>query len=40
MFVTERLVDLAAREMEMDPAEIRRRNLVPAGAFRTRTSSA
>ncbi|MDE0537718.1 MAG: xanthine dehydrogenase family protein molybdopterin-binding subunit [Rhodospirillales bacterium] len=33
MFVTERLVDLAAREMEMDPAEIRRRNLVPTGAF-------
>jgi len=29
----ERLMDVAARELRIDPAEIRRRNLVPAGSF-------
>jgi carbon-monoxide dehydrogenase large subunit len=32
-FVVERLADLGAREMGMDPAEFRRRNFVPADAF-------
>ena len=32
-FVIERLVDLAARELEVDPVELRRRNVVPADAF-------
>lgn len=31
MYILERLVDCAAREMKIDPAEIRRRNLIPAG---------
>lgn len=31
-YVIERLVDHAARRLELDPAELRRRNLVPAGA--------
>jgi 2-furoyl-CoA dehydrogenase large subunit len=29
----ERVLDLAARELALDPAEIRRRNLIPAGSF-------
>ncbi len=33
VFVMERLLDLAARELDMDPAEIRRINLLPANAF-------
>jgi carbon-monoxide dehydrogenase large subunit len=33
VFVMERLLDLAARELKIDPAEIRRRNLVPAAAM-------
>ena len=32
-YAIERLVDQAAWELEMDPAEFRRRNLVPKGAF-------
>jgi CO/xanthine dehydrogenase Mo-binding subunit len=32
-FVRERVMDLAARELGLDPAEIRRRNLVPPGAM-------
>lgn len=33
VFVMERLLDLAAHEMSIDPAEIRRVNLIPADAF-------
>jgi aerobic carbon-monoxide dehydrogenase large subunit len=33
VFVIERLLDLAARELGLDPAEIRRRNLIPPEAF-------
>ncbi|MCA1457840.1 xanthine dehydrogenase family protein molybdopterin-binding subunit [Bradyrhizobium sp. BRP22] len=33
VFVIERLLDLAAHELNIDPAEIRRRNLIPADAF-------
>ncbi len=32
-YFTERLVDLLARETGLDPAEIRRRNFIPASAF-------
>ena len=32
-FVVERIVDVAAREMGIDAAELRRRNLIPADAF-------
>jgi len=32
-FVVERIVDLAADELGIDPAELRRRNFVPANAF-------
>jgi len=32
-YVVERLVDLAAREMNMDPVEIRRKNFIPASDF-------
>jgi aerobic carbon-monoxide dehydrogenase large subunit len=32
-FVRERLIDLAAKALEMDPAELRRRNFVPASAM-------
>ena len=32
MFVLERLVDLAADRLDIDPAELRRRNMVPPGA--------
>ena len=33
VFVIERLLDLAAHELGIDPAEIRRRNLIPKDAF-------
>jgi aerobic carbon-monoxide dehydrogenase large subunit len=33
VFVMERLLDLAAHELKIDPAEIRRRNLIPPDAF-------
>jgi aerobic carbon-monoxide dehydrogenase large subunit len=33
VFVIERLLDLVAHELEIDPAEIRRRNLIPSDAF-------
>ena len=33
VFVMERFLDLAAHELNIDPAEIRRRNLIPADAF-------
>ena len=33
VFVIERLLDLAAGELNIDPAEIRRRNLIPPDAF-------
>ncbi len=33
VFVMERLLDFAAQELDIDPAEIRRRNLIPADAF-------
>jgi CO/xanthine dehydrogenase Mo-binding subunit len=36
-WVLERLVDLAARELDLDRVEIRRRNLIPAGSFPYRT---
>ena len=32
-YVVERLVDVAARELNMDPVEIRRKNFIPAGEF-------
>jgi aerobic carbon-monoxide dehydrogenase large subunit len=32
-YVMERLIDMAAREARLDPAEIRRRNLIPASAL-------
>ncbi|MBN9889339.1 xanthine dehydrogenase family protein molybdopterin-binding subunit [Salipiger abyssi] len=37
-FVIERMVDLAARELGMDPVEIRRRNLIPADALPYKTA--
>ena len=33
MYLVERLIDAGARELDMDPAEFRRRNLVPSDAF-------
>src|ERR1700731_1211722 len=33
VFVMERLLDFAARELNIDPAEIRRKNLIPTEAF-------
>ncbi len=33
VFVIERLLDIAARELRLDPVEIRRRNLIPPDAF-------
>jgi carbon-monoxide dehydrogenase large subunit len=33
VFVMERLLDLAAQELKLDPVEIRRRNLIPPDAF-------
>ena len=38
-FVIERLMDTAARALELDPAEIRRRNFIPAAAFPFRTAT-
>lgn len=38
-FVMERLVDMAARRLGMDPAQIRRQNLVQPGEFPYRTAS-
>ncbi len=32
-YLLERLIDLAARELDMDPLEIRRKNLIPASEF-------
>jgi len=32
-FVLERLVDMAARKLQLDPAEMRRRNFIPSHAF-------
>ena len=32
-YVVERLADLAARELKMDPIEFRRKNFIPAGEF-------
>src|SRR6202043_2481094 len=32
-FVVERLVDMAARELNIDPAELRRRNYIPKNAY-------
>lgn len=32
-YVLERIIDMAARDLDMDPAEIRRRNLIPADAM-------
>lgn len=37
-FVIERLADMAARNLGMDPAEIRRRNLIRHDAFPYRTA--
>ena len=39
IFVMERLMDEAAHALGLDPADIRRRNLVPADAFPYRTST-
>ena len=36
-FLMERLMDQAAREMKLDPAELRRRNFIPPSAFPFRT---
>ena len=33
LYFLERAIDMLARELEMDPAEIRRRNFIPAGEF-------
>src|SRR5581483_2978377 len=33
VFVIERLLDIAAHELGLDPAELRRRNLIPAAAM-------
>ncbi len=33
IFVIERMMDAAARELGMDPVELRKRNLIPPGAF-------
>jgi carbon-monoxide dehydrogenase large subunit len=38
-FLIERLVDEAARALDLDPAEIRRRNAIPRGAFPYRTAT-
>ncbi|MBC5768004.1 xanthine dehydrogenase family protein molybdopterin-binding subunit [Ramlibacter sp. GTP1] len=37
-YVIERIIDVAAAEMGIDPAELRRRNLIPASAMPYRTS--
>jgi 2-furoyl-CoA dehydrogenase large subunit len=36
-FETERMMDLLAERLDLDPAEVRRRNLLPPGAFPYRT---
>ncbi|MCW5687184.1 MAG: xanthine dehydrogenase family protein molybdopterin-binding subunit [Pseudolabrys sp.] len=36
-YCIERIIDLAARELKLDPAELRRRNLVPASAMPYKT---
>src|SRR5207245_11366887 len=38
-FVTERLMDMAARHLGLDPVEIRRRNYVPPTAFPYRSAA-
>jgi carbon-monoxide dehydrogenase large subunit len=38
-FLVERLIDEAARALGLDPADVRRRNLVPAGVFPYRTAT-
>jgi len=38
IYVVERLVDAAARELDIDPAELRRRNLIPPEAMPYRTA--
>ncbi len=38
IYVLERLIDTAARQIGMDPAELRRRNLIQPGAFPYRTA--
>jgi carbon-monoxide dehydrogenase large subunit len=38
-FIHERLVDLLAAELHLDPAEVRRRNFIPPDAFPYRTAS-
>lgn len=38
-FPLERMMDIAARRLRLDPAELRRRNLIPARAFPYRTAS-
>ncbi|QFU82765.1 xanthine dehydrogenase family protein molybdopterin-binding subunit [Natronorubrum aibiense] len=40
IYVIERLMDVAARELEMDPAELRRTNLVPPDEFPYETAAA
>ena len=40
IYVTERIVDVAAKELGMDPAEIRQKNLIPPEAFPFETSVA
>jgi carbon-monoxide dehydrogenase large subunit len=37
VYIIERLIDRAAREMQLDPAELRRRNLIAAFPYETRT---
>src|SRR6185503_19074977 len=37
MFVVERIIDKAAREMRIDPVELRRRNMIPPSAMPYRT---
>lgn len=37
-YVIERLIDLAAADLKLDPVEMRRRNLIPAGAMPYRTA--
>ena len=39
IYLLERLVDAAARELDLDPAELRRRNLIPPDAFPYETAT-
>ncbi len=39
-YILERVIDVAAREMKIDPAELRRRNLIPASAMPYKTGLA